>query len=411
MPRSRSPPRCGRAARRGRCGSGRGSRRASSWTRTPSRSSSKTKSAMSSPTSPTRAAASSAAAAADAADAAIWAALRDGLRPEPALTVSEWADAHRVLSGRAAAEPGRWRTARTPYLREPCDALSARSPLRRVVVMKAAQLGFTEGAVNWLGYTISHAPAPFLFVQPTVELGKRLSRQRVDPTIAESPTLRARVATPRSRDAANTVLLKEFPGGLVAITGANSAAGLCAFSCRYLAFDEVDRFPLNVEGEGDPLALAEARGRTFGRRRKELVMSTPTVAGVSRIERAFRATNQKRYFLPCPACGTFQVLEFARLEWTPGKPRTVRYRCAACQEPIREGAKTRMLARGEWRATAPAQDSDVAGYHLSALYSPVGWLSWADIAAAAEQAAGDPQRMQTFVNTVLGEPYAAPSEA
>jgi phage terminase large subunit GpA-like protein len=343
--------------------------------------------------------------------AAIQAALCDGLRPDPPLSVSAWADEHRVLSGRGAAEPGRWRTQRTPYLRAVCDALSARSPIRRVVVQKAAQLGFTEGAVNWLGYTICLAPAPFLFVQPTVELGKRLSRQRIDTSITESPALRARVSTPRSRDAANTVLLKEFPGGLVAITGANSAAGLCAFSCRYLAFDEVDRYPANVEGEGDPLALAEARARTYGSRRKELVMSTPTVAGLSRIEQEFLATDQRRYFVPCPHCGAFQVLEFPRLEWEPGRPKTARYRCAACHELIREGAKTRMLGRGEWRATAPTADPGVAGFHLNALYSPVGWLSWAEIAAAAEKAAGDQQRMQTFTNTVLGETYAAPSEA
>jgi phage terminase large subunit GpA-like protein len=344
-------------------------------------------------------------------DAVLDAALLDGLRPEAPLSVSEWADEHRVLSGRAAAEPGRWRTARAPYLREPFDCLAARSPVRRVVVMKAAQLGFTEGAVNWLGYVICHAPAPFLFVQPTVELGKRLSRQRIDTAIVESPMLRARVSSPRSRDAANTVLMKEFPGGLVAITGANSAAGLCAFSCRNWALDEVDRFPLNVEGEGDPVSLVEARGRTFGARRKELLMSTPTHAGLSRIEREFSTTDQRRYFVPCPHCSAFQVLEFPRLEWEPGRPRTVRYRCASCHELIREGAKTKMLAHGEWRATAPTSDPAVAGFHLNALYSPVGWLSWAEIAQAAEKAAGDQQRMQSFTNTILGETYAAPSEA
>ena len=344
--------------------------------------------------------------------AALLEALRDGFRPDPPLTVSEWADRHRILSGRAAAEPGHWRTRRAPYLREPMDCLSARSPIKRVVVQKAAQLGFTEAlGVNWLGYVIQHAPAPFLFVQPTVELAKRLSRQRVETMIAESAALRSRVSSPRSRDAANTVLLKEFPSGVVALTGANSAAGLCAFSCRYLAFDEVDRYPPDVEGEGDPISLAEARGRTYGSRRKALVMSTPTLAGLSRIEKEYLATDQRRYFVPCPACELFQVLEFGRLEWPPGRPRAARYRCAGCGELIREGAKAKMLARGEWRPTAPSSEPDVAGFAINALYSPVGWLSWAEIAATAERAAGDPRRLQTFTNTVLGETYAAPSEA
>ncbi len=72
---------------------------------------------------------------------AIERAWREGLTPDPLLTVSEWADKHRVLSSKAASEPGRWRTSRTPYLREIMDALSPMSPIERVVFMKGAQVG------------------------------------------------------------------------------------------------------------------------------------------------------------------------------------------------------------------------------------------------------------------------------
>jgi len=344
-------------------------------------------------------------------DAAVDAALYDGLTPDPAITVSEWADAHRVISGRTANEQGRWRTARAPYLRAPFDLLSVTSPIRRVVIQKASQMGFTESAVNWLGYVIHHAPGPFLFVEPTVELGKRVARQKIDTAIAASPVLRARVAAPRSQGASNSALLKEFPGGLVVITGANSAAGLCSTSCRYAVLDDVDRYPPNVEGEGSPIGLVEARSRTFGARRKELLMSSPTITGYSLIEAEYQATDQRRYFVPCPACDTFQVLEFAHLTWEAGRPKTVRYGCVACGHQIREAAKTRMLARGEWRATAPATDAGVAGFHINALYCPVGWCSWAEIATEAERAARDPQRMQTFTNTMLGESFAQRGEA
>jgi phage terminase large subunit GpA-like protein len=338
------------------------------------------------------------------------AALRASLRPEPRLTVAAWADEHRIVSGRATAEPGRWRTSRTPYLRAIMEALSASSPVRRVVVMKAARLGFTETACNWLGYVIHQAPGPFLFVEPTVELAKRLSRQAIDPMIQESPALRARVSSPRSRDAGNTMLLKEFPGGLVVLTGANSAAGLRSMAARYLAFDEVDGYPGDVEGEGDPVALAEARARTFPRR-KLLLLSTPTITGMSRIEREWQASDQRRYFVPCPHCAAMQVLEFARLRWEPGRPDTARYRCAACDRPIGEEHKQRMLAVGDWRATAAAADPATAGFHLSSMYSPLGWFSWADIARAAEEAARDPQKRKTFENTILGESYAERGEA
>jgi phage terminase large subunit GpA-like protein len=347
----------------------------------------------------------------DPSAAAFVAALWEGATPEPPVSVCAWADEHRVISGRTANERGRWRTARAPYLREPFDLLSVTSPIRRVVVQKASQMGFTESAVNWLGYTIQHAPGPFLFVEPTVEVAKRLSRQKIDPAIAESETLRSRVAPPRSRDAANTVLLKEFPGGLLVLTGANSAAGLCYTTCRYAVLDDIDRYPANVEGEGNPLALVAARSRTFGARRKELLMSSPTVTGYSAIETEYQATDQRRYFVPCPTCDEFQVLDIAQLVWEPAKPKTARYRCVACGYLIREAAKTRMLARGEWRATAPVIDPGVAGFHISALYCPVGWLSWAEIAAEAERAARDPAQAQTFTNTILGESFALRGEA
>lgn len=120
------------------------------------------------------------------------------LRPPPQLTVSQWADQHRVLSTRASSEPGPWRTSRTPYLRDIMDALSAVHPARRVVFMKGAQVGASEGGNCWLGYIMHHVPAPVLAVQPTVELAKRFSRQRIDPLLEETPALRERVAPARA---------------------------------------------------------------------------------------------------------------------------------------------------------------------------------------------------------------------
>lgn len=204
------------------------------------------------------------------------------LRPPPQLTVSEWAERHRMLGSRASAEPGPWRTSRTPYLKDVMDALSAVHPARRVVLMKGAQVGATESGNNWLGYIMHHAPAPTLAVQPTVDLAKRFSRQRIDPLLEETPALRERVAPARARDSGNTLLSKEFPGGILVLTGANSAVGLRSMTARFLFLDEVDAYPGDVAGEGDPIALAEARARTFGWRRKAFLVSTPTIAGRSR---------------------------------------------------------------------------------------------------------------------------------
>jgi phage terminase large subunit GpA-like protein len=335
---------------------------------------------------------------------------RGGLLPDPALTVSEWADRHRLLSPRASAEPGRYRTDRTPYIREIVDALSPMNPTRRVVVMKSAQVGFTEGGNNWIGYVIHHAPGPMLAVQPTVELAKRFSRQRVDPLISESPALRERVRPARSRDAGNTVLSKEFPAGLLVITGANSAVGLRSMPARYLFLDEVDAYPPSADEEGDPVALAEARTRTFSWRSKVLLGSTPTIHGLSRIEREYETTDQRRFFVPCPHCEEKQWLRFERLRWDKGHPETTHYICAACDGRIEEHHKTAMLAAGEWRATAQSQDPGTIGFHVSALYSPVGWFSWEHIARAWEAASTD-EAKRSFKNSVLGETWIETGEA
>jgi len=297
-----------------------------------------------------------------------------GLRPDPLLKVSEWADQHRRLSGKGAAEPGPWRTSRTPYLREIMDCLSPSSPYERVVFMKGAQVGATETGNNWIGYVIHHAPGPMLAVLPTGEMAKRNSRQRIDPLIEDSEVLSSLVKPARARDSGNTVLTKAFQGGVLAMTGANSAVGLRSMPVRYLFLDEVDGYPGDIDGEGDPVALAEARTRTFARR-KVFIVSTPTVKGVSRIEREFEASDQRRYFVPCPHCGHFQWLEFERLRWDKGRPETAHYLCAECEGHIQEHHKTRMLEAGEWRATAASEQGSekTAGFHISSLYSPIGW--------------------------------------
>lgn len=327
----------------------------------------------------------------------------ESLRFEADLTVSTWADAHRMLSGKASAEPGPWRTDRTPYLREVMDCLSTTSPVQRVVLMAGAQLGKTEAGSNWLGYVIAHAPGPMLMVQPTVDMAKRLSKQRLESLITETPCLAAKVAPARSRDSGNTMFSKEYPGGIMILTGANSATGLRSTPCRYIFLDEVDAFPTDVDGEGDPVTLAERRSTTFSRR-KIFMTSTPTVRDFSRIESEFLLSDQRRYFVPCPHCGGMQWLQWSQLKWEDNDPSTVMYECEVCKTRFAESHKTHILAAGEWRATAPG-DGRTAGFHLSSLYSPLGWKSWEEIVEDFLRSKGDAPRLKTWVNTVLGETW------
>lgn len=227
-----------------------------------------------------------------------------GLKPDSMISVSDWADANRVLSQTASSEPGRFRTSRTPYLKDIMNALSPSSTYEKVVFMKGAQIGGTEAGNNWVGYIIDQASGPMLVVQPTVEMGKRWSKGRLAPLIEDTLCLRGKVKAPRSRDSGNTVQSKEFPGGIVVITGANSAVGLRSMPVRYLFLDEVDAYPPDADSEGDPLTLAIQRTATFARR-KIFIVSTPTIKGLSRIEKEFEETDQRYFFVPCPFYGHF----------------------------------------------------------------------------------------------------------
>jgi phage terminase large subunit GpA-like protein len=348
-------------------------------------------------------------------------AVADAWDADPVVTVSEWADAKRILPQKAAAEPGPYRTARTPYMREIMDCLSVTSPVQDVTLMAGAQVGKSEAGNNWVGYVIDHAPGPMLLVQPTVDAAKRYSKQRIGPMISESPALSGKVTDNKSRDSSNTMLEKEFPGGILLLGGANSAAGLRSMPIRYLFADEISNWPLDVDGEGDPLSLSVARTTTFARR-KVYKCSTPGVKGVCRIEAEYLKTDQRRYHVPCPHCGELHVLSWANFRIPKGKdgnylPKLAHMVCPSCGGVIEERHKDIMLpeegfgGRARWIATAPELASPIRrGYHINALYSPIGWKSWADIAQQWLDAQGNPTLLQTFVNNVLAETWEVRGE-
>ncbi len=334
-----------------------------------------------------------------------------GLRPIERVTVSQWADRYRFLAPVSSAEPGRYRTARTPYLRKIMDCLSVHDPHRKVVFVKAAQIGGTEAGSNFLGYCMHIAPGPVMFVQPTDDMVKRLSKGRIDPLIESCPELLQRVAPSKSRDSNNTINQKNFNGGVLIMAGANSAAGLRSVPIRYLILDEVDAYPQDLDGEGSPIDLAIARTRTFPNR-KIFMLSTPTIEGLSAIEREFLETDQNYYHVPCPFCGGMQRLVFSNLKWEQGHPESVRYRCEHCGELIAERYKVEMLAAGEWLPERPEKvSSDVIGFHLNSLYSPYGWHSWEQIVRDFLAARDNQSKLKVFVNTTLGQTWAERGEA
>ena len=133
--------------------------------------------------------------------------------PPADLTVSEWAEAHRVLSRENSAEAGPWRNARTPYLVEIMDAFTD-PKIKKLTVVASSQVGKSELELNIIGYIIDQDPGSILYIQPTLDDAKKFSRLRIAPMIRDSATLRSKVADVKSRDSGNTMLQKSFPGGM-----------------------------------------------------------------------------------------------------------------------------------------------------------------------------------------------------
>jgi len=335
-----------------------------------------------------------------------------GLRPDPDLTVTEWSDEYRMLPKKSSSEPGKYRSSRTPYLREVMDSLSNNSGISEIVVMKATQLGFTECGNNWFGYIADASPGPMLMVFPTSELAKDHSKQKLQPTIMETPRLKSKVREHRTRDSGNTIQTKEFPGGILFLSGSNSSAFFRSKSIRYLFLDDLDGFEADIAGEGDPADLARRRTDSYGARKKIFEVSTPTIKGLSRIERSFLESDQRYYHVPCPHCGTYQKLEWGGegalfgLKFTrdeSGRVSDAWYECRACRCRIEESDKSAMLERGRWVPANPEKRK--RGYQLSSIYSPLGWVSWKQIVTEFLEAKSFKERLKTWVNTRLGEPF------
>ncbi len=338
-----------------------------------------------------------------AGEASLAQAFRDGLRPDEELSLSEWADRYRELP-KTSPEPGRWHTDRAPYLREPMDALSPGSEVNEVALQFAAQLGKTEILLNFLGQIAHQAPGPTMLVWPTDKVCKKNSRLRVEPLFDDCEVLRGKLKDKNVRDGGNNRLEKTFPGGVLIICGANSGSDLRSVPCKYVLMDEIDGYPLDVDGEGDPISLVEARTANF-HGYKLLKCSTPTFEGTSRIEQEVKKGDCRRYEVPCPHCEHYQFLEWKNLRWEDGKPKTAAYACSHCGTLIEERFKPGMLELGRWVATNPNATPGVRSYLLNRLYAPLGWSSWAQCARKWIESEHDKEKRRAFVNLVLGETW------
>lgn len=326
---------------------------------------------------------------------AIWVSLKT-LSPPPALSLPEWSDRYRRVPQGTSVHSGRWSSTRFPWQMDPMLAVTDPAT-EEVVLMWSSQVGKTEILLCALAFFAHWDPSAVLLIQPTEGLVEAFSKERIAPMIAASPELARTFADPGSRKSGNTLTMKSYPGGFLAMSGANAPSGLASRPIRVLLADEVDRWPASAGTEGDPLSLGRKRTRTYWNR-LILQVSSPGVKGISRIARSYEASSQERFSVPCPRCGERQPLVWESVKWPPGQPELARYECRECASLWSQSQLNQGIRLGQYIAERP-EVRKVRGFHVNELAA----TPLAELAAAFLEAKDAPETLQVFVNTSLAE--------
>lgn len=331
------------------------------------------------------------------------------LKPPPDLKLSEWADKYRRLSSESSAEPGRWHTSRTPYLKEVMDSITD-IEVKKVVMMFGAQSGKTEaGLLNTIGYFVHYEPSPIMVLNPTIQMAESFSKEKFSPMIRDTPVLACRI-NDKSRNSGNTILQKIFPGGQVTMVGANSPSSLASRPIRVLLADEVDRYPATAGKEGDPLLLAEKRMTSFWNK-KEVVTSTPTIKGASRIETEYENSSRGEWCVPCPSCGELQPLTWGGIVFNEEDLSEINYACSKCGVISGEVEWKEQSQYGKFIHEDP--ENPVKGFHLNSLSSLL--TTWRDVVdkflvANNEKKKGNVEFLKTWTNTEMAQTWEEEGE-
>lgn len=329
-------------------------------------------------------------------------------QPPPRMTVSAWADEHRILTTVDSPEPGQWDTNKAPFQRGMMDAIGD-DETEMVVLKLASQTGKTNLILNCIGRAMDLDPGPMLFVSPTVTMSEKISRQRVSPMVANCPVLRNKVRRGEHgafNGASDSVLLKVFPGGMLIMAGAATPDSLSSFPMRYLYADEVDTWRDDAGGQGDPFELALTRTVNFWNR-KIVAAGTPTIKGSSRVASLYEASSRGLYEMPCPRCHHHQFVRWGQVDYSGAYGGTLLKPLAFCVQCERASSQAQWQGNpGRWVHVDPT--NRVKGFHANALVSP--WQKWPDLVKkwvkASEHAKqGNDYYRMVFINTRLAEEW------
>jgi phage terminase large subunit GpA-like protein len=326
------------------------------------------------------------------------------IKPPPILTITQWSDTYRKISSEFASEPGDWRTDKMPCMRAIMDACSPSDPAKKIVIVKPSQSGGTEAAVlNTVGFTMDVNPRSILIVFPTLELAEGFARERLDPMIETTPSLKDKVQNVDVKfgraSGTGSIRRKRYPGGFCNLVGANSTSGLSSRPVPIVIMDEVDRCINNAGREGNPTKLLSTRATTFFDR-KEIYLSSPArQEDETGILQMYEDSNRAEVQVSCPGCQTYQTLS-----WEDFEIDSCSVPCANCKAYYRQW---------EWQSTPQRwvelnPGHPTKGFLIGWFVSP--WVEWTELAAEWSEAKriellGDNSLMRVFVNTRLASSY------
>jgi phage terminase large subunit GpA-like protein len=344
-------------------------------------------------------------------------AMAAAITPPSTLTPTQWAREHLVLvEGPRAGQ--KWDPAQAPYICAIIDGVFC-GPHTKGTVRKSAQVGYTQGLTALAGWIIAENPARTLVVLPTTSLALSLNREKLQPALDATPELKRRVMAMSKRESlGSSALFKSFPGGSIAITGANSAAELQMRTIKFALCDEIDQWPSDLDGQGSPMAMVDGRQIAFHATRdyRKLQGGTPTLKGRSLVDDEFEAGDQRFQRLPCPHCGERIRLVFGGFADQPGPglrfnrthPFDAHYMAQCCGARIEHWQKEAMIGAAldlpdyGFVAEKP-EPGRHPSWHIDSISS--NFTTWEKIAETFITAGDDPQKLKSFYNHWLGLAY------
>ena len=323
------------------------------------------------------------------------------------------------MSAKATAKPGVYNPDITPWVIGMHEALDD-PKVFEVVGRKSAQIAWTDGVLlNYVGKRIDTDPCAMIIMFGKEGAAKAFDREKFTPMVEVTPCLAAKIPIHKVRDRNNGWDYKGFPGGFLKFVGSNSPDSVKSTPAPFVAVEEPDDANRNVKQQGDTITMLRERTKSFPRR-KLVFGGTPTIEGFSAIDTAYKGSDQREFWVPCPHCDEFQTLVWSNVVWVEDPsasheeyghvvPASARYRCPHNGCLWTDAEKNRAVRKGEWRASQPFHG--IAGFSINELYSPFPGSTLPELLKkflSAEHLLrqGDDSKKRSFVNNTEGRAYA-----